>query len=112
MPNAARLSDSVRGITAGEHSGHRPPHSSSPITGSVSGACSGDVFVNGLPAATVGSVTEEHDACCGMSYGNVRDGSGSVFVNGKAAARLGDALNAHSGTGWISGGSGNVFFGG
>ena len=112
MPNAARLSDSVQGITAGEHSGHRPPHSPSPITGSVSGGCSGDVFVNGLSAATVGSVTEERDACCGTGYGSVRDGSESVFVNGKAAARLGDALNAHNGTGWISGGSENVFFGG
>ena len=112
MPSAARLTDSIRGITAGEHSGHRIPHSPSTITGNISGGCSGDVFVNGLRAATVGSVTEEHDSCCGTSSGSVRDGSGSVFVNGKPAARLGDALNAHNGTGWVSGGSGDVFFGG
>ena len=112
MPNAARLYDSVRGMTAGEHSGHRTPHSPSPITGTVSGGCSENVFINGIPAATVGSVTDEHDACCGAAHGSVRDGSGSVFVNGKSAARLGDALNAHNGTGWISGGSGDVFFGG
>jgi uncharacterized Zn-binding protein involved in type VI secretion len=42
----------------------------------------------------------------------VAAGSGSVFINGQSAARLGDALNAHSGSGAISAGSGNVFIGG
>lgn len=112
MPSAARITDSIRGTTAGEHSGHRHAHGPLPISGEISGGCSGDVFVNGLAAATLGSVTTERDACCGSSYGSVGAGSGSVFVNGKPAARVGDALNAHNGTGKISGGSGNVFFGG
>ena len=40
MPNAARLTDAVDGTTAGEHSGHVPPHSPEPFTGEISGACS------------------------------------------------------------------------
>ena len=51
MPSAARLGDSIAGTTAGEHSGHATPHSPLPITGSISGNCSGDVFINGQPAA-------------------------------------------------------------
>jgi len=69
MPNAARLTDAVDGTTAGEHSGHVPPHSPEPFTGEISGACSGDVRVNGLAAATVGSITTERDGCCGSSRG-------------------------------------------
>ena len=69
MPNAARLTDAVDGTTAGEHSGHVPPHSPEPFNGEISGACSGDVRVNGLAAATVGSITTERDGCCGSSQG-------------------------------------------
>ena len=76
------------------------------------GGCSSDVFINGIPAAVVGSTTTERDSCCGSSQGSVAAGSGSVFINRKSAARLGDALNAHSGSGAISAGSGNVFIGG
>lgn len=112
MPSAARLGDSIAGTTAGEHSGHATPHSPLPITGSISGNCSGDVFINGQPAAYVGSVTTENDACCGSSKGSVGAGSGTVFINGHQAARVGDALNAHNGTGQITGGSGDVSFGG
>ena len=36
----------------------------------------------------------------------------TVFINGHQAARVGDALNAHNGTGQITGGSGDVSFGG
>ena len=32
MPNAARLTDAVDGTTAGEHSGHVPPHSPEPVS--------------------------------------------------------------------------------
>lgn len=81
MPSAARLGDSIAGTTAGEHSGHATPHSPLPITGSISGNCSGDVFINGQPAAYVGSVTTENDACCGSSQGSVGAGSGTVFIN-------------------------------
>ena len=99
MPNAARLTDAVDGTTAGEHS-------------EISGACSGDVRVNGLAAATVGSITTERDGCCGSSRGAVAAGSGTVRINGKAAARTGDALAPHSGSGTITGGSATVRIGG
>ena len=112
MPNAARLTDAVDGTTAGEHSGHVPPHSPEPFTGEISGACSGDVRVNGLAAATVGSITTERDGCCGSSRGAVAAGSGTVRINGKAAARTGDALAPHSGSGTITGGSATVRIGG
>ena len=112
MPNAARLTDAVDGTTAGEHSGHVPPHSPEPFTGEISGAGSGNVRINGLAAATVGSTTTERDGCCGSSQGAVAAGSGTVRINGKAAARTGDALAPHSGTGNITGGSATVRIGG
>ena len=112
MPNAARLTDAVDGTTAGEHSGHVPPHSPEPFTGEISGACAGNVRINGLAAATVGSTTTERDGGCGSSQGAVAAGSGTVRINGKAAARTGDALAPHSGTGNIAGGSATVRIGG
>ena len=112
MPKAARLNDAVTGTTAGEHSGHAVPHPPEQFSGEISSGCSGDVFINSLPAATVGSVTTERDGCCGSSQGRVAAGSGSVFINGKPAARLGDALAPHSGTGEISAGSADVLIGG
>lgn len=112
MPSAARLNDAVTGTTAGEHSGHVPPHPPETFTGEISGGCSGDVFINGIPAAVVGSTTTERDSCCGSSPGSVAAGSGSVFINGKPAARVGDALAAHNGTGEIAAGSGDVSIGG
>lgn len=112
MPGAARITDAVDGTTAGEHSGHVPPHSPEPFTGEISGACSGNVRINGLEAATVGSTTTERDGCCGSSQGAVAAGSGTVRINGKAAARTGDALAPHSGTGNITGGSATVRIGG
>lgn len=95
MPGAARQGDAIQGTTAGEHNGHATPHGPLPITGTISGGCSGDVFINGQPAAYVGSTTTENDACCGSSQGSIAQGSGSVFINGKPAARIGDALAAH-----------------
>lgn len=112
MPGAARLNDGVAGTTAGEHSGHAPPHPPESFSGEISAGCSGNVFINGLPAATVGSVTTERDGCCGSSNGKVAAGSSSVFINGKPAARMGDALAPHSGSGNITSGSGDVLIGG
>lgn len=112
MPNAARLTDAVDGTTAGEHSGHVPTHPPEPFSGEISGACSPTVQVNGLAAATVGSITTERDGCCGSSKGAVAAGSGTVRINGKAAARTGDALAPHSGSGTITGGSATVRIGG
>lgn len=112
MPGAARITDTANGTTAGEHSGHAPPHPPEPFSGEISGACSPTVRINGLAAATVGSTTTERDGCCGSSQGAVGAGSGTVRINGKPAARLGDALNPHSGSGSITGGSGTVRIGG
>lgn len=112
MPQAARLNDSVTGTTAGEHSGHTEPHPPETFSGEISSGCSGDVLINGMPAATVGSVTTERDSCCGSSKGAVAAGSSTVFINGKPAARQGDALAPHSGSGKISAGSPDVFIGG
>ena len=112
MAAAARQTDSITGVFAGEHSGHDDGHPPGSITGEINGGCSSNVFINGLPAAIVGSTTSEHDVCCGTNSGKVSAGSHKVFINGKPAARKGDALSPHSGTGYISSGSGNVFFGG
>ena len=68
--------------------------------------------INGLSAATVGSITTERDGCCGSSKGAVGAGSGTVRINGKPAARTGDALTAHSGSGTVTGGSPDVRIGG
>ena len=100
MPQAARITDAVAGTTAGEHTGHVPPHPPEQFSGEISGACSVTVRINGLAAATVGSITTE------------RAGSGTVQINRKAAARMGDALAAHSGSGTVTGGSSNVRIGG
>lgn len=67
MAQAARLGDAVTGTTAGEHSGHVPPHPPETFSGEISGGCSGDVFINGIPAAVAGSTTTERDGCCGSS---------------------------------------------
>ena len=112
MPGAARQGDAIQGTTAGEHNGHATPHGPLPITGTISGGCSGDVFINGRPAAYVGSTTTENNACCGSSQGSIAQGSSSVFINGKPAARIGDTLAAHNGTGAVSAGSGDVLIGG
>lgn len=71
MAQAARLGDAVTGTTAGEHSGHVPPHPPETFSGEISGGCSGDVFINGIPAAVAGSTTTERDGCCGSSRGSV-----------------------------------------
>lgn len=109
MPAVARLNDTIFGNDMGEHSGHIPPHAPADITGNIDGAVSGNVFINGIPAATVGSTTIEYDDCCGSSPGSVAEGSGTVFVNGKPLARVGDALAPHVGVANITGGSPNVF---
>ncbi len=112
MAQAARLGDAVTGTTAGEHSGHVPPHPPEQFSGEISGGCSGDVFINGTPAAVAGSTTTERDGCCGSSAGKVASGSSSVFINRKPAVRFGDDLAPHSGSGKITSGSRDVLIGG
>lgn len=62
--------------------------------GIIESECSSDVFINGKPAATVGSMSSDHSP-----YGPphpphvpnpIKVGSGTVFINGQAAARKDD----------------------
>ena len=110
MSGAARLTDSILGTTTGEHGGHIPGHSVSSITGSISSNCSSNVYINGLKAAFVGSITSEYDVCTNGS-GSIAVGSSKVFVNGEALARVGDKINPHNGTCKINSGSSNVIIG-
>ena len=77
MPGAARLNDSVTGTTAGEHSGHSPPHSPETFSGEISAGCSGDVFINGRPAARIGDALAPHSGS-----GEISSGSGDVLIGG------------------------------
>jgi uncharacterized Zn-binding protein involved in type VI secretion len=70
-----------------------------PFSGPIAGGLSSDVFINGLPAATVGSTatnTPPHVPVGGTfvnpptNRGQVSSGSKTVLINGKAAARAGD----------------------
>ena len=112
MPEAARLNDAVAGTTAGEHTGHVPPHSPEPFSGEISSGCSGDVFINGMAAATVGSVTTARAGCCGSASGQVAAGSSSVVSTGRPAARRGEALAPHSGEGAATAGRAEGVVGG
>jgi uncharacterized Zn-binding protein involved in type VI secretion len=70
-----------------------------PFSGPITGGLSDDVFINSLPAATVGSTatnTPSHVPVGGTfvnpptNQGQVSSGSTTVMINGKAAARAGD----------------------
>ena len=87
---AARITDM--------HTCPLPIHVGGPvITGSS------NVFIGGMPAATVG------DQCtCVGPPDTIIQGSSSVFINGKPAARMGD-MTSHGGV--IIGGCGTVLIG-
>jgi uncharacterized Zn-binding protein involved in type VI secretion len=70
-----------------------------PFSGPISGGVSANVFIQGLPAATVGSTavnTPPHVPAGGTfvnlptNQGQVIAGSTTVLINGQAAARNGD----------------------
>lgn len=72
-----------------------------PFSGPLVTALSPDVFVNGLPAAVVGSIaqnTPPHVPTGGSfskpptNLGRVVSGSATVFVDGKPFARVGDPV--------------------
>jgi uncharacterized Zn-binding protein involved in type VI secretion len=76
-----------------------PVPSPCPFSGPITGGVSSDVFINGLPAATIGSTavnTPVHVPVGGIfvnpptNQGRVVSGSATVLINGKAAARAGD----------------------
>lgn len=109
MAGVALLGSAILGMTTGEHGGHyddegNPIHSASPITGSITGNCSGFVSANGVPLAVVGSVTTEYDICTNGS-GVVATGSGFVTLNGVPVARVGDSIAPHNGSANITTGS-------
>lgn len=115
MSGASRFGDLISGMTNGEHGGHydaegKPIHSASFISGTISGNCSPNVFINGKPVATIGSTTDEYDVCTNGN-GVVSSGSSKVFINGKGCARIGDTVLPHNGTASITGGSSNVIIG-
>lgn len=83
----------------------QPPPPASPVptpcpfSGPISGGVSANVFIQGLPAAMVGSTavnTPPHVPVGGMfvnpptNQGQVISGSSTVLINGQAAARNGD----------------------
>ena len=83
----------------------QPPGPSSPVptphpfAGKIDGALSGDVKIQGQPAATVDSTatnTPSHSPIGGSfvnppsNKGKITTGSGTVSINGKKAARAGD----------------------
>lgn len=67
---------------------------------------SGNVFINGLPAAMMGASV----APCAIGHGAapVASGSGTVFINGLPAARLGDVTGCGAA---VVSGSGDVYIG-
>lgn len=116
MAGAARKGDSISGTTDSSHviigydGDGIPYYGSSSISGSISGNCSPNVFINGMQAVFVGSTTTETDQQ-DTGSGIVSSGSSSVYVNGKALARNGDSISPHTGTAHITSGSSNVIIG-
>lgn len=99
MSQAARLGDSCAN------------HGCMPATPIIAG--SGDVSINGMPAARKGDVALLHACPCphmphGIHDRSITAGSSTVSINGQPAARVGDALCCG---GQVAAGSGDVFIG-
>lgn len=99
MPSAARLGDSCAG------------HGCFPSTPIIAG--SGDVIINGKPAARKGDAVLLHACPCpnmphAVHSRAISAGSGNVTINGKPAARVGDAIGCG---GSVAAGSGDVIIG-
>jgi uncharacterized Zn-binding protein involved in type VI secretion len=108
MPQpAARQNDQVTGmdmhiLLVPSPAGPVPTPTPLPFSGRLMSGLSTDVFVNGLPAATVGSIAQNlppHLPPPGTSFskpptniGRVVIGSSFVLVNGKQMARVGDSV--------------------
>jgi uncharacterized Zn-binding protein involved in type VI secretion len=132
MPQpAARQGDPVTGtdthiVLVPSPGGPVPTPAPLPFAGKLMSGLSTDVFVNGLPAATVNSVAQNlppHLPPPGTSFskppanmGTVILGSATVLVNGRGAARVGDQVKTcndpvDAPTAAITGGSANVLVG-
>jgi uncharacterized Zn-binding protein involved in type VI secretion len=128
---AARQNDPVTGtdihiLLVPSPGGPVPTPTPLPFTGKLVSALSADVFINGLPAATVDSVARNvppHLAPPPATFqkppadtGTVLAGSATVLVNGKGLARVGDQVRtcndpADAPTSAITAGSGDVLAG-
>ena len=97
----------------------------SPFTGTLDGALSSDVSIEGKPAATQGSTATnqpQHIPAAGpfqkppSNQATVFQGSATVFINGKPAARMGDPATTCNDPADLPAGSvvasGTVFIGG
>lgn len=106
-PSAARRNDPVTGtdvhiLLVPTPGGPVPTPTPLPFTGTLTTGLSADVLINGLPAATQGSVAQNsppHLAPPPATFskppsnqGLVLIGSATVLVNGKPLARLGDPV--------------------
>jgi uncharacterized Zn-binding protein involved in type VI secretion len=132
MPPAARRTDPVVAtdthvVAVPSPTGTVPTPLPHPFAGTFQGDVSTDVLVNGLGAATVGSVAVNQPPHVptppGTSFlrpptnrGTVQSGSATVLVNGRPAARLGDPVRTCNDpvdlpVGSISGGSPDVQIG-
>jgi len=99
MPAQSRLGD----ISAG--------HACFPPTPIISNVTQ-TVYINGIPAALLGSQLAPHACGREVHAGGLRkivSGSSSVFFEGKAPARIGDSIADGD---CMAQGSGNVFVGG
>lgn len=95
MPKVARLGD------VGSGHGCFP---ASPIIGG-----SGDVLIDGIPAARAGDPLAPHGCSNCSSHGRmIGGGSSSVMINGRPAARVGDSISCG---GSVAAGSGSVSIG-
>jgi uncharacterized Zn-binding protein involved in type VI secretion len=107
MPFAAKMNDQVVGtdthiILVPTPGGTVPTPLPHPFSGTITGGCSTNVYIDGQPAAVVGSTATNKPAHIpqGGSFqtpptnsGTVAMGSTSVLINNKAAARVGDTVN-------------------
>lgn len=104
---AARMNDQVTGtdihiVLVPSPTGAVPTPTPHPFSGTLVSQVSTDVYVNGRPAATQGSVAVNnppHLPIGGPSFakpptnqGRVLMGSATVFVNGRPMARQGDQV--------------------
>jgi len=131
-PSAARQNDPVQGVDTHivlvpSPGGPVPTPLPHQFSGRLTDGLSTDVLINGLPAATVGSVARNLPPHLptppGTSFskpptnqGTVQVGSLQVLINGKQAARMGDQVMScndpvDAPTATITGGSQDVSIG-
>lgn len=101
---AARVNDPVE-AKFDTHGGPCCPHQ---VKGLLTTG-SGDVYINGRPAARVGD-RGVHAACCGPNTFVLAGGAATVLVNGSNAVRRGDpTLHCGGSSGEVTDGSPDVF---